>query len=61
MQSYHCKQIPFGLLHDKKMAEVVLLNVFRIGFSASLLSDLDKHELKKNIQKDHQAINQNKT
>ena len=26
-----------GLLHAEKMAEVALLNVFRIGFPASLL------------------------
>ena len=37
MQTYDCKQIPIDLLHAEKMAEVVLLNVFRIGFPASLL------------------------
>ena len=37
IQSYTCKQVPVGLLHAEKMAKVVLLNVFRIGFPASLL------------------------
>jgi hypothetical protein len=37
IQSYDCKQIPVGLLHVEKMADVVLLNVYRIGFRAYLL------------------------
>ena len=37
MQSYDCKQVPFDLLHAKKMAEVVLLSAFIMGFQASLL------------------------
>ena len=37
IQSYDCKQVPVGLLHAEKVTEVVLLNVFRIGFPASLL------------------------
>ena len=37
IQSYDCKQVPVGPLDTEKMAEVALLNVFRIGFSASLL------------------------
>ena len=36
-KSYKCKQVLVGLLHTKKMAIVALLNVFRIGFPASLL------------------------
>ena len=39
IQSYECKQIPVGLLHAEKMAEVVLLDVFRIGLPASLLGE----------------------
>ena len=37
IQSYNCKQVPVGLLHAEKMAKVVILNVFRIGFPLSLL------------------------
>ena len=37
IQRFYCKQVPFGLLYAVKMAEVVLLKVFRIGFPASLL------------------------
>ena len=37
IQSYDCKQVAGGLLHAEKMAEVVLLSVFRIGLAASLL------------------------
>ena len=37
IQSYDCNQVPIGLLHAEKMAEVVLLNVFRIGFPVFLL------------------------
>ena len=36
IQSYDCKQVAVGLLHAKNMAEVVLLNVLKIGFPASL-------------------------
>ena len=36
IQSDDCKQIPVGLLHTEKMDEVALLNVFSIGFPASL-------------------------
>ena len=32
IQSYNCKQVAVGLLHAVKMAEVVLLTVFRIVF-----------------------------
>ena len=38
MQSYDCKQVPVGVLHTDKMAEVALLKVFRIGFPAYLFS-----------------------
>jgi hypothetical protein len=38
IQSYNCKQIPEGFLHAEKMAEEILLNVFRTGFLASLFS-----------------------
>ena len=32
--------LPVGLFHAKKMAELCFLNVFRIGFPASLLGQL---------------------
>ena len=38
IQIYNCKQVPVGLLHAWQMAEVVLINIFRIGFPASLLN-----------------------
>ena len=37
IQSYNCKL--FSLLDAEKVAEIGLLNVFRIGFPASLLTD----------------------
>ena len=37
MQSYDCKQVPVGMLQAEKIAEVVLFDVFRIWFPASLL------------------------
>ena len=37
IQSHCCKEILFSLLHVKKIADVVLLYVFNIGFPASLL------------------------
>ena len=40
IQCYDCKQVPVGLSHAEKIAEVVLLSVFRIGFSASRLYGL---------------------
>ena len=36
-QSYRSKVIPFNALHAEKIAEAVLLYVFRIPFPASLL------------------------
>ena len=38
IQSYDCKQIPVGLLHAEKMADLAFRNVFRIGFPALLLA-----------------------
>ena len=38
IQSYDCKQTPVSLLYYEKMDDVVLLNVFTKGFSASPLS-----------------------
>ena len=35
VQRNDCKQVPVGLLHAEKRAEVVLLYVFRIGLPAS--------------------------
>ena len=35
--SYDCKQIPLGFLNAKKTVEVVLNNLLKIGFPASLL------------------------
>ena len=37
LQSYDCKQVPVGLMHAEKMAEVVVLIVSKTGFPASLL------------------------
>ena len=37
IQNYECKQVLVSFLDAEKMVEVVLLNVFRIGFPASLL------------------------
>ena len=37
IQRYDCKQVPVGFLYAEKMAEVVLQNVLKIGFSAFLL------------------------
>ena len=37
MTQKNCKQVPIDLLQAEQMAEVVLLNVFIIGFPASLL------------------------
>ena len=37
IQSSDCKQTPVGLLYSEKMDDVVLLNVFTKGFSASPL------------------------
>ena len=38
IQSYGCKAILFSLLHAKKIAVVVLLYVFNIGFPGSPLT-----------------------
>ena len=35
--SYHSKVTPIGVLHAEKIAEAVLLYVFRLAFPASLL------------------------
>ena len=37
IQSYDCNQVPVGIFHAEKTAEVVLLRVFRIGLPASFL------------------------
>ena len=37
-QSYYSKVTPIGALHAEKIAEAVLLYVFRIAFPASLFS-----------------------
>ena len=37
IHSYNCMQIHVSFLHAEKIAEVVLLNLFRIEFPASLL------------------------
>ena len=34
---YDCKEIPTGLLYSEKLAESILLRVFKITFPASLL------------------------
>ena len=39
IQSLGCKEIHVGLLYAEKIAEVVLLNVLWIGFSASTLKE----------------------
>ena len=36
-QSFDCKQTPISPLHAEKLAEAVLLYVFKITFPASLL------------------------
>ena len=46
IQSYNSKQVPVGLLCAEKMPEVVLLNVFRIGFPASLIGQFHTKNLK---------------
>ena len=37
-KGYHSKETPSNELHAEKIAEAVLLNVFRIAFEASLLA-----------------------
>ena len=39
-----CKETSIGLLHTEKIAEVVLLYVFKITFSASLFGCLDVND-----------------
>ena len=40
--SYDCKQVPVGLWRAEKIAEIVFLNVFIIGFTTSLLNQFIK-------------------
>ena len=39
-ESYHSKVTPIGALRTEKMAEAVLIHVFRIAFPASLFIPL---------------------
>ena len=38
IQSYDYKKVPVGILYTEKLAAIALLNVFRIGFPASLFT-----------------------
>ena len=48
MLTYDCKQVPVDILYVVKMAEVVLLNIFRIGFPASPFTNV--HNFNKTAQ-----------
>ena len=45
-QNYHSNVTPIGAMHAKNITEIILLNVFRIAFPASLFMIIDKFYIK---------------